>query len=159
MDLRPARVRVPCSTSNLGAGFDCIGLALDRHLEASFEPGGERLVVEREGTVGAPGLDPSRDVLVATLNERLGWHGVELRGRLRITSSIPVGRGLGSSAAARVAGYALGAVALGERFSAGEAWVHTTSAEGHPDNAAPCAFGGLVAVVPPVPRSPVMGMQ
>ena len=38
--LLSARVRVPCSTSNLGSGFDTLGLALDRYLTALFEPGG-----------------------------------------------------------------------------------------------------------------------
>ncbi|NIQ54030.1 MAG: hypothetical protein GWN71_11680, partial [Gammaproteobacteria bacterium] len=46
-ELLPARVRVPCSTSNLGSGYDTIGLALDRYLEAAFEPDGSgELTVE-----------------------------------------------------------------------------------------------------------------
>jgi homoserine kinase len=50
--LRPARVRVPCSTSNLGAGYDTIGLALDRYLDVTFEPSDlGRLRLERTGTL------------------------------------------------------------------------------------------------------------
>jgi len=159
MEPGAARVRVPCSTSNLGAGFDCIGLALDRYLEASFEPGGTELVLERSGTLASLSAGPDRDPLVAALRERLGRRGLELRGRLRVDSAIPVARGLGSSAAAGLAGQALGAIALGERFSPDEAWIRVAAAEGHPDNAAPCAFGGLIAVVPPVPGPHAKGRQ
>jgi homoserine kinase len=44
-ELRACAVRVPCSTSNLGAGFDCLGLAFDRYIDAGFEPGGDTLHV------------------------------------------------------------------------------------------------------------------
>ena len=47
--LRRARVRVPCSTSNLGAGFDCLGLAFARYIVAKYEPGPVPLRVERAG--------------------------------------------------------------------------------------------------------------
>ena len=47
-----ARVRVPCSTSNLGAGYDTIGLALERYLEVTFSPDDSgKLTVERKGTL------------------------------------------------------------------------------------------------------------
>jgi len=150
---------VPCSTSNLGAGFDCIGLALDRYLEATYEPDDGPLTVERSGTLDGLAVGAGNDALVAALAERLAWRNVIAGGRLRVHSAIPVGRGLGSSAAARVAGFALGAVALGEKFDPIEAWVHATSAEGHPDNAAPCVLGGLVAVVPIPPRERSFGMR
>ena len=45
--LLPARVRVPCSTSNLGAGFDCLGLAFGLYLDASFTPAPGRLKIVR----------------------------------------------------------------------------------------------------------------
>ena len=53
-ELRPARVRVPASTSNLGSGFDCIGLAVSRYLDAAYEPGDAPLRIERAGTLSAP---------------------------------------------------------------------------------------------------------
>ena len=49
-----ARVRVPCSTSNLGAGFDCVGVALDRWLDATVTLGGAPgVTLARDGTLGA----------------------------------------------------------------------------------------------------------
>jgi homoserine kinase len=140
---------VPCSTSNLGAGFDCIGLALGRYLEATFTPANDgSLTVERSGTLAGLEIAPQDDALVAAMTERLAWRDGLPSGLLRVHSEIPVGRGLGSSAAARLAGFALAVAALGEELDRVAAWLHVTAAEGHPDNAAPCALGGLVAVIP-----------
>lgn len=130
-------VVVPCSTSNLGAGFDCLGLALDRHLTVSFETGDE-MRVERNGTLaGQEGED-----IVATI---LHDHGI--RGTLLLDSTIPVGKGLGSSAAATVAALAIRASVAGEELDYDVALQAATALEGHPDNAAPSLIGGLVAVV------------
>src|SRR5262245_43861478 len=99
MTLRRARVRVPCSTSNLGAGFDCIGLAFNRYLHAEFTPGDHALTVQRAGTA-APVTDDRdyvRGLFQAEL-ERLGQP--QPRGTLLLNSDIPLGRGLGSSASA-----------------------------------------------------------
>lgn len=131
------RVTVPGSTSNLGSGFDCVGLALDRYLVATFEPG-DTMSVDHLGTLaGVEGDD-----LVATI---LADHDV--RGTLTLDSTIPVGRGLGSSAAATIAALAIIAAVEGESFDYGEFLREATDLEGHPDNAAPAILGGLVAVV------------
>jgi homoserine kinase len=144
--LQRARVRVPCSTSNLGAGFDAIGLALDRHLLAEFIPGDEQLVVERRGTAAQiePGKDHVRTNFLAEL-ERLG-HTVAT-GKLVVGSNIPLGRGLGSSAAAVVAGLVLAHGAAREARPELNALLPLAEAqEGHPDNVAPALLGGLIAV-------------
>lgn len=146
--LTPARVRVPCSTSNLGSGFDTIGLALDRYIEATFTPGGNALEVERTGTLEGLSEAPDDDYVVAVLSELLRRADLVPTGRLHIHSDIPVARGLGSSAAARVAGHDLARAALGQQVNQESAFRFACAREAHGDNAAPCALGGLRAVVP-----------
>jgi homoserine kinase len=156
--LRAARVRVPGSTSNLGAGFDSVGLALNRYFRASFEPGDGELRVVRGGTLAGLTVADDEDTFVRAFRTRLQKHGKETPGGLlQCESEIPLARGMGSSAAAVVAGLALadaaanaadwlsedahtGAGARQGALAWAEAW------EGHPDNAAPSLFGGLIAV-------------
>lgn len=134
------RVTVPCSTSNLGAGFDCIGLALNRYLRVEFTTGGHAVSVTRSGTLADAG-DEQSDI-IATL---LGEHSVF--GTLHLDSNIPVGKGLGSSAAATIAALAIIAEVAREELDVNAALRRATSLEGHPDNSAPSLIGGLVAVV------------
>lgn len=152
--LRAASVRVPCSTSNLGSGFDVLGIALARYLEASFEPADDPLRVVREGTLEALDVSPEGDLFVAAFRSALqagGARGVERErplGVLTVRSSIPVARGLGSSAAAVVAGDALGRLAAGGDADPRTAYRAALAADGHGDNAGPCALGGFRAAVP-----------
>ena len=146
--LQAARVRVPCSTSNLGSGFDVLGLALNSYLEASFEPGGNALELQRTGTLSGLDEGPEQDFLVSAFQQVMASHGVEARGLIRATSQTPLARGLGSSAMALVAGAALARAALGQDPSPDAAFDAARGHEGHGDNAAPCAFGGLRAVIP-----------
>lgn len=146
--LSAARVRVPCSTSNLGSGFDCLGLAFDRYLDARFTPGERALIVERAGTVEALGGGRG-DALVDAFVAALAEEGAEARGVLHVVSEIPIGRGLGSSAAARVAGLCLAGAAMkrGE-YDTASCLGRAVVLEGHPDNAGPAVLGGLVAALP-----------
>lgn len=129
-------VRVPASTSNLGSGFDCLGLALDLWLEARLVPG------EGAATYGGTLADiaAADDLTHRMLSERdaLREH------RLVVTSEIPIGVGLGSSAAAIVAGLALARLALGDPFDRDAIFRGAAQEEGHPDNAGPAVYGGLV---------------
>ena len=129
-------VRVPGSTSNLGAGFDCLGLALDLWLEARLEPG------EGPPCYGGTlaGIDPAADLVHRMLEEHDALQGH----RLIVESAIPVSKGLGSSAAAIVAGLALARLALGDPFDRDAIFRGAAQEEGHPDNAGPAVFGGLV---------------
>jgi len=131
----PLSVRVPASTSNLGAGFDCLGLALDLWLTATVTD--ERGEPVYAGTLA--GLDPTGDLILKTI----GATALDGR-RLRVTSDIPVGKGLGSSAAALVAGAALAQLLRGEPLDRDAAFRHAAGVDGHPDNAAPAAYGGLI---------------
>jgi homoserine kinase len=168
--LRSAAVRVPCSTSNLGAGFDCLGLALQRYLHARFVPEpSEGLVTELTGTLASiernhpagdgadlPLAGEPHDLLTRTFAERLhALGGTSAVGRLSASSDIPVGRGLGSSAAAIIAGIKLADAVLGHETEPGTALALATEREGHPDNAAPALFGGLVAVAREANGTPV----
>ena len=128
-------VRVPASTSNLGAGFDCLGLALDLWLEAKLVPGagGPRYT----GTLA--GFDPAHDLILRALAA-----GPLRTHRLVVHSDIPVGKGLGSSAAAAVAAAALSQLAAREPPDFDRVYRAAAEAEGHPDNAAPAVYGGLV---------------
>ena len=159
MSLQPARVRVPCSTSNFGSGYDTIGLALDRYLEADFEPDASGEVrVERMGTLAR--LAPDEPDLVAeAFRRRVGGEGDAPSGTLRLSSDIPVARGLGTSAAARIAGFALADMARGLPNDDDAIFESAVHREGHPDNVAPCLFGGLRAVAATPDGPVIMGLS
>lgn len=150
---RRALVRVPASVSNLGAGFDCVGVAVDRWLtlSATLDPHATDAPprLERSGTLAGLDVDASDDRVVAGARAACALAGCHLPGglTLRASSEIPVARGLGSSAAAVVAGAvaidALLQLRLGDHALAAAA----TSVEGHPDNVAPAIWGGAVLVL------------
>ncbi|MSR06831.1 MAG: homoserine kinase [Gemmatimonadetes bacterium] len=127
-------VRVPASTSNLGAGFDCLGLALDIWLTASLVKGAGPPVYT--GTLA--GLFPAEDLILETLG------GAPAGMHLEAHSDIPVGAGLGSSAAATVAGAGLVLLVARKRLDLDGVFRRAAKVEGHPDNAAPATYGGLV---------------
>lgn len=147
-------VRVPATSANLGPGFDTMGLALQLYDEVQVfpgEPGQVEVSVTGEGSEQVP-LD-ERHLVVRSLRAAAEACGKELPGlRLRCVNRIPHGRGLGSSAAAIVAGVTVAHTLLGPTSgepSAGEDmdrdWIFSFAAEveGHPDNVAPCVYGGF----------------
>lgn len=150
-------IEVPATSANLGPGYDSFGLALAIHdsltLTIADESVPARACVSVEGE-GAEALPRDRShlimtMIIDTLRAEYGERadGVVDRLALHCTNRIPHSRGLGSSAAAVVAGIAL-AGAVGEHL--GEPGLSrqrvlelATAVEGHPDNAAPAIFGGL----------------
>jgi homoserine kinase len=151
-------VRVPCSTSNLGAGFDCLGLAFSRYLTVQYHAGDAPLHIERAGTLTSLTHDAADDAVVIAMRATSS-QGQSAGGVLVMHSDIPIGRGLGSSAAATVAGIVIGHLLSMQQPDTAQAVVCdikpslrmealalATDIEGHPDNAAPSLFGGLVAV-------------
>jgi len=146
-----ARVRVPCSTSNLGAGFDCVGVALDRWLDASVRvTEASTITIAHAGTGAALRVDPERDHLLTGFRLACAMAGAQPPAGLafEVRSAIPVARGLGSSAAALVAGALLADAALGLSLAADNVVGLVAALEGHPDNAAPIVLGGAVLAVP-----------
>lgn len=140
MQATAVTVRVPATSANLGAGFDCLGLALD--LFAS--------ITVTFGEIEQPPTEDVGEKMVLTAIRqtylRLGKHppnGIRARYHL----SIPLGRGLGASAVARVAGVI--AVNEFERriMDQGQCLDIASELEGHGDNACPALFGGMQVCV------------
>lgn len=157
--LRAVSVRVPCSTSNLGSGYDTVGLALDRYLDASFHPDGSgRLELIRSGTLARLEDAGGPDLVETAFRRVVEGAGEAPSGRLVLYSSIPVGRGLGASAAAVLAGFDLGKAALGLAVDEDGAFEMALRHEGHGDNAAPSLFGGLRAVAQTADGPVVIGL-
>lgn len=141
---RSVRVRVPASSANLGPGFDALGLALARYdeVEITVTDGGVDVDVDGAGAGEVP-LDEGHLVAASTLAYLRRAGAVAPGLHLRCRNRIPQSRGLGSSAAAIVAGV-LGAHALCDG-AIRDAAVLTIAAEleGHPDNVAACVAGGV----------------
>lgn len=116
-------VRVPGSVANLGSGFDVLALAVDLWLEVEAEP-----AARPELTF----IGEAAEVLRSSPNplSRLPFRGI-------VRNGIPMGVGLGSSAAARLAAAAL------RGLDAARSFQEAGDEEGHPDNVAAAAFGGV----------------
>jgi len=137
------RVRVPATSANLGPGFDVLGLALALHNEVRLEEA-EGVSVSVEGE-GAGRLDTGSGNVVAR-GVRMAFEGAgrPFRGvRLACLNRIPISRGLGSSAAAWVAGLAGGNALMGSPLDRDTVLRLAATAEGHPDNVTATLLGGL----------------
>ena len=148
MTVRHAAVRVPASTSNLGAGFDCVGMAVDLWLSASVTSDDAQLgvTIARSGTLTALPCTATEDLLYEGFLAACVRCGVAVPAHLAFeaTSDIPVARGLGSSAAALVAGAALADKLLSLGLGVAGVALLVSQIEGHPDNASPATFGGAI---------------
>ncbi|MCK5594610.1 homoserine kinase [bacterium] len=141
--MKSITVKVPATTANLGAGFDTLALALDLYNYVTIELDTKtHIEVENEGRDSLP-LDEKNIVYIAA-KAVFDMAEVKMDGlKIKLVNNIPLARGLGSSAAARVGG-AMGAnYLLGNRFSKDEIMSLTADLEGHPDNVTPALFGGL----------------
>jgi homoserine kinase len=134
----------------MGAGFDCLGLALEMYLSvrASLlsKPEGRTLARSRgvRGTSELPS-DPDQNLIFRAMRHTAEGEGFDLpRVRLAVQNEIPVAGGLGSSAAATVAGIALAFAVSGRPMQKEAALRYATEMEGHPDNVAAALLGGLV---------------
>lgn len=127
----------PASSANLGPGFDVLALALDLEVSVTLAAGERWQSAELEPE-GLAMVQQAAELAVPTI----GPHTVSVHG------DIPLGRGLGSSAALRVASAAAAMAAVGGGLEPDEVFRAAAAAEGHPDNVAASTYGGLVAVAP-----------
>ncbi len=136
MTVRHRLVRVPASSANLGPGYDAMAAAVSLHLDLEVEETGEF-------SLDPGGLEVStgRDNLVVRAFESLhSADGIAFR----LRSEIPLARGLGSSAAAIVAGLFAADHLFELALSKEEMLARATELEGHPDNVAAAIYGGFV---------------
>ncbi|WP_124727104.1 homoserine kinase [Staphylospora marina] len=141
---QPFRVITPCSTANLGPGFDSLGMALSRYLMLSFAPSETRIVEYRGEILPHIPLD-DRNLIIRVIKEAFADAGKKLpEFRLVIENEIPLVRGLGSSAAAIVGALVAANQLLGRPWSQEEILDRATRLEGHPDNVGASLVGGVV---------------
>ncbi len=147
---RSFAVRVPGSTSNLGAGFDCFSLALKLYLTVSA----------RRGSAGSPSCyvvnsgEGAQDAILPQTEDNLIFRAMRFAAEreglrlpplhLEVHNEVPLGRGLGSSAAAIVAGITLSSLICDHELSPETVLRYAWELEGHADNVAAAYYGGWV---------------
>jgi homoserine kinase len=151
LDGRRATVEVPATSANLGAGFDCLALALALTNKVTLEVrswsrGQVELTVDGEGSGELTedrdnrfvrGVEAAMQLARGDLPDGVGW-------RVEMRNEIPLARGLGSSAAATVGGLVAANALLGGPLATHELLGLAADIEGHPDNAAAALLGGFV---------------
>jgi homoserine kinase len=150
LDGRRVTVEVPASSANLGAGYDCLAVALGLTNRVEVEvrgwsrgeielavqgEGEEELTADRENRC-VQGIEAALREARGEIPDGVGW-------RIEMRNEIPLARGLGSSAAATVAGLVAGNSLLGEPLTSADLLRLATTIEGHPDNAAAALLGGF----------------
>ena len=138
-------VRVPASSANLGPGFDALGLALSMHLTCRFRRD-ERLCVRVSGRdVASIPSDSSNLIWQTALRVATDVQGTLPPIELNICNEIPLGKGLGSSAAALTAGVVIADQLLNLKWRPARILDEAARIEGHPDNVGACVLGSIVA--------------
>jgi len=141
-------IRVPATTANLGPGFDCLALALDLWNQAVFTLVGKGIHVEVRGE-GQGGLPEDQENMVARAAIYY-WETNHLPVPsglfIQCDNQIPLGSGLGSSAAATLTGMLAARKLAGHSANDLELLELATRLEGHSDNISACLKGGLVGV-------------
>ena len=137
-------VTAPAGSSNLGPGFDCLGIAWQLYDRIAFEPAGELIISGCEERFRGPDNLAYQGFAAAFAKKGQPVPGVRIE---FLQCDIPVSRGLGSSAALLAAGAAaaneMGALGLSRE----DLLAVCTKIEGHPDNLAPVLFGGFTAAL------------
>lgn len=137
-------MRAPASSANLGPGFDSLGLSVPLYTTLRVTPQDQTEVVPLGAELAATPADESNYIYRA-MQLAARRAGQDLPpARIEIETEVPLARGLGSSAAALVAGVVAGNELLGRPLDDEAVLDITAREEGHPDNVAPALFGGIV---------------
>ena len=133
------KIRVPATSSNLGCGFDSVGFAVNLYLELEILESSDNWEITHN-----LGADIPQDYTNLVISTALKIAPDLTPHKIRMTSNIPLERGLGSSSSALVAGIELACGIGGMNLSTQVKLQLACSMEGHPDNVAPAILGGLV---------------
>ncbi|MGH9648327.1 MAG: homoserine kinase [Bryobacteraceae bacterium] len=138
-------VRVPASSANLGPGFDALALSLSLYLECRFRRA-DSLAICASGR-DADSISTGEDNFIWQTALRVAADAGSTMPpiELEIANDIPIGKGLGSSAAALTAGVVIANDVLGLGWDAHRVLDEAAQIEGHPDNVAACVLGSIVA--------------
>lgn len=137
-------LKIPASSANMGAGFDSVGLAVQRYLTLKIEEGQSWEFIHQSDSL--PTYTNPKDHFIYKVALHIAdKHQKKLKPcKVTMTSEIPLARGLGSSAAAVVAGIELANQICSLELTDEEKLYEATLLEGHPDNVAPSIFGGCI---------------
>lgn len=139
------RCRVPATSANLGPAFDAAGLALDLWMTLRARRAAADAITATGRDEAICGGAPEQHLILAVYRATLARYGKPAPTlELAIENEIPIGKGCGSSAAARLAGLALANHFGRLHWNTARIIAEATLLEGHPDNVAPCWLGGLV---------------
>jgi homoserine kinase len=139
------KLRVPASSANLGPGFDAVGLALGVYLECHFRQSEQLRICARGRDAQAISEGPDNLIWQTALRVAQDMRCTMPEIELRIINDIPIGKGLGSSAAALTAGVVIANELLGLGWKPPRILDEAARIEGHPDNVAACVLGSVVA--------------
>ncbi len=143
------KIKVPATSANLGPGFDTLGIALDLFLELEIDNQVNSFNIEYYGE-GKELIDNQKapNLVLHSMKNFFSDQGVAFPPlNIKITNNIPLARGLGSSAAAIVAGVFGADRVLGTGFSPEKLIKFACALEGHGDNIVPAVIGGLTVVL------------
>lgn len=133
------KIIVPATSANVGPGFDSVGIAVTRYLTIEVLEPADAWLIEHDLGAGIP--TDEKNLLLSTalsISTDMQPH------RIKMTSEVPLARGLGSSSSVIVAGIELANQLANLQLSDAEKLRIATEIEGHPDNVAPAIFGNMV---------------